>query len=43
MRKLVSHLDDAQRDAFLEWADFSTAVFSAALIVAVLHLVDLVA
>jgi hypothetical protein len=37
MRKVVSQLDDAQRAALLEWADFGTAVFSAGLIVAVLH------
>jgi hypothetical protein len=37
MRKVVSHLDDVQRAALLEWADFGTAVFSAGLIVAVLH------
>jgi hypothetical protein len=43
MRKVVSHLDDAQRQALLEWADFGTAVFSAGLVVEVLRgLVSLV-
>jgi hypothetical protein len=43
MRKVVSHLDDAQRQALLEWADFGTVVFSAGLVVEVLRgLVSLV-
>jgi len=37
MRKVISELDDAQRAALLELADFGTAAFSAGLIVAVLH------
>ena len=37
MRRGISDLDEAQRAALLEWADFSTAVFSAALIVEVLR------
>ena len=35
MRKVISHLDDAQRAALMEWADFGTAIFSAGLIVEV--------
>lgn len=43
MRKVVSQLDDEQRAALLELADFGTAVFSAGLIVALLRsIVDLV-
>lgn len=37
MRKVVSLLDEEQRLALLELADFGTAVFSAGLIVAVLQ------
>jgi hypothetical protein len=37
MRKVVSHLDDAQCSALLELADFGTAIFSAGLIVALLQ------
>ena len=37
MRKVISALDQEQRDALLELADFGTAVFSAGLIVAVLQ------
>jgi len=37
MRKVISQLDDAQREALLEWADFGVAVFSAGLIVGVLR------
>lgn len=37
MRKVVSGLDQEQRDALLELADFGTAVFSAGLIVALLQ------
>jgi hypothetical protein len=37
MRKAISALDQEQRDALLELADFGTAVFSAGLIVAVLQ------
>jgi hypothetical protein len=40
MRKVVSQLDDAQRAALLEWADFGIAVFSAGLVVAVLHCLE---
>jgi hypothetical protein len=36
MRRVVGLLDDNQRAAMLELADFGTAVFSAALVVAVL-------
>jgi hypothetical protein len=32
MRKVVSHLDEEQRKALLELADFGAAVFSAGLI-----------
>jgi hypothetical protein len=32
MRKVVSHLDDEQREALLELADFGAAVFSAGLV-----------
>lgn len=42
MRKILSSLDQEQRDALLELADFATAIFSAGLIVAVLQVfVDL--
>jgi hypothetical protein len=37
MRKLTSVLDEEQREALLELADFGTAVFSAGLIVALLQ------
>ena len=37
MRKVVSLLDEEQRNALLELADFGTAVCSAGLIVAVLQ------
>jgi hypothetical protein len=37
MRKVISGLDDDQRQALLEWADFGTAVFSSCLIVEVLR------
>lgn len=37
MRKVISRLDEGQRVALLEWADFSTAVFSAALIVEIIR------
>jgi hypothetical protein len=36
MRKVIELLDDEQRAALLEWADFGTAVFSSALAVTVL-------
>jgi hypothetical protein len=36
MRKVIEGLDDEQRAALAEWADFGTAVFSSALAVAVL-------
>jgi len=36
MRKVIEGLDDGQRAALGEWADFGTAVFSSALAVAVL-------
>jgi len=42
MRKVIELLDDEQRAALHEWADFGTAVFSSALVVAVLKaIVDL--
>jgi hypothetical protein len=42
MRKVIEGLDDKQRAALGEWADFGTAVFSSALAVAVLKsIVDL--
>jgi hypothetical protein len=37
MRKVVSQLDNAQREALLEWADFGTAIFSAGFVVEVLR------
>jgi hypothetical protein len=37
MRKIVSLLDEKQREALSELADFWTAVFSAGLIVAILQ------
>lgn len=37
MRKIISHLDDEQCEALLEWADFGTAAFSAGLIVELLR------
>lgn len=44
MRRLVALLDEEQREALLELADFGTAVFSAGLAVAVLKsTVDFVA
>jgi hypothetical protein len=43
MRKVISMLDDEQRDALLELADLGTACLSAGLIVAIVRaLVDLV-
>jgi hypothetical protein len=36
MRKVIELLDDEQRAALREWADFGTAVFSSALAVTVL-------
>ena len=43
MRKLRALLDDEQREALLELADFGTAAFSAGLAVALLKgMVDLV-
>jgi len=44
MRKLIAWLDEEQREALLELADFGTAAFSAGLAVALLKgMVDLVA
>jgi hypothetical protein len=44
MRRLVALLDEEQREALLELADFGTAVFSAGLAVALIKsAVDLVA
>jgi hypothetical protein len=44
MRKLVAWLDEEQREALLELADFGTAAFSAGLAVALIKgLVDFVA
>jgi hypothetical protein len=44
MRKLIAWLDDEQREALLELADFGTAAFSAGLAVALLKaMVDFVA
>jgi hypothetical protein len=44
MRKLITWLDEEQREALLELADFGTAAFSAGLAVALLKgMVDLVA
>jgi hypothetical protein len=44
MRRLVSLLDEEQREALLELADFGTAAFSAGLAVAMLKgVVDIVA
>ncbi len=44
MRKLMSWLDEEQREALLELADFGTAAFSAGLAVALLKCtVDFVA
>jgi hypothetical protein len=40
MRKVVSRLDDEQREALLELADLGTAIFSSGLIVATLMWVD---
>ena len=40
MRKVVSRLDDEQREALLELADLGTAIFSSDLIVATLMWVD---
>jgi len=43
MRKLITLLDQEQRDALLELADFGTATFSAGLVVALLKaMVDFV-
>ena len=43
MRKVVSLLDDEQREALLELADLGTAIFSSGLIVALLKtLVELI-
>jgi len=36
MRKVIEQLDDEERAALLEWADFGTAVSSSALAVFVL-------
>jgi hypothetical protein len=44
MRKLITSLDEEQREALLELADFGTAAFSAGLAVALLKcVVDFVA
>ena len=44
MRKLIASLDEEQREALLELADFGTAAFSAGLAVALIKsLVDFVA
>jgi len=44
MRKLIAWLDDEQREALLELADFGTAAFSAGLATALLKgIVDFVA
>ena len=44
MRKLITWLDEEQREALLELADFGTAAFSAGLAVALLKgVVDLIA
>lgn len=44
MRRLVALLDEEQREALLELADFGTAAFSAGLAVAMLKgVVDIVA
>jgi hypothetical protein len=44
MRKLIAWLDEEQREALLELADFGTAAFSAGLAVALIKgLVDFVA
>jgi hypothetical protein len=40
MRKVVSRLDDEQREALLELADLGTAMFSSGLIVATLMWAD---
>jgi hypothetical protein len=39
MRKLIAWLDEEQREALLELADFGTAAFSAGLAVALLKVV----
>jgi len=39
MRKLMALLDEEQREALLELADFGTAAFSAGLVVALLKAV----
>jgi hypothetical protein len=36
MRKVIESLDDEQRAALSEWADFGTAVFSSAFVVTIL-------
>jgi hypothetical protein len=36
MRKVIEQLDDEQRAALLEWADFGTAVSSSAMAVFIL-------